>query len=325
MNGNLEHNPNEVEVNMIRYFDHDMTPAEMAEFMEWLNADEAHRQLFKEMRDLHIGLKSTYYNNEQQWKQFSSKVENRRRRHLAMQVLRYAAVVVVAVGATIGVLQMLHRPMAPTTYTCDANGLPTTLTLADGTFVKLGANSSLQFGSNFNDDNREVRLQGEGFFVVAKNEKKPFRVVSGDNEITVTGTKFDINTRNEDVFVATLIEGSVRFFNRQSRKSITLTPGRKLEYDNNRQTLTLSLSHATVDDYLADEHAFYSEPLSSILGRMGNVYGVEFVCESQDALNRRYRSIFNDGESLESFLAVIQSLTGLKHERINKNTIKLYQ
>lgn len=325
MNGNLENNHNEVEVNMIRYFDHDMTPAEMAEFMEWVDADEAHRQLFNEMRDLHIGLKSTYNNNEQQWKQFSSKVENRRRRRLVAQVLRYAAVVVAAVGMTFAVQRLAWHPAPATTYTCDANGLPTTLTLADGTFVKLGANSSLQFGSSFNADNHEVRLQGEAFFVVAKNEEKPFRVVSGDNEITVTGTKFDVNARNESVFVATLIEGSVRFYNRHSHKGMALTPGRKLEYDNVRQTMTLSPSHATVDDYLADEHAFYSEPLSSILGRMGNVYGVEFVCESQEVLNRRYRSIFNDGESLESFLAVVQSLTGLKHERINQNTIKLYQ
>lgn len=324
MNDKQGNNCSDAELNIIRYLDRAMTQEELEQFNEWLLDSEDHLRLFKEVRDLHYGLKSSFTKREQQWQWFNSVLKRHVRCHMFFQVLRYAAVVIITIGLTWGFSKLLDCTSVPTYYTCDSNGMPTTMTLADGTFVKLGANSSLRFSSLFNKSQREVSLQGEGFFVVAKGDK-PFKVKSGYNEITVTGTKFDINARDENLFVATLVEGSISFLNRQSNKHMTLTPGRRLEYDNRRQTLAISVSHATIDDYLADEHAFYSEPLSSILDRMGNVYDVEFVCESQKALRCRYRSIFNDGESLESFLTVIQSLTGLKYERINQNTIKLYQ
>jgi transmembrane sensor len=309
---------------IMRYLDKSITDEEMAEFSQWINSDEKNKQHFREIRDLHLGLRSFYREDESNWNTFDHELEKRRFKHVSMQVLKYAAVLIFAVGATIGIMKLLQPETPLKTFVCNSYGLPVTLTLGDGTFVKLGAKSSLSYNSKYNVDNRDIKLQGEAFFVVAKDKEKPFIITSGNNEITVTGTKFEVDSRDENIFTTTLVEGGIRFFNKESGKTMTLTSGRKLEYNNLSSSMSLSISHASVEDFLADEHAFYSEPLSSILERMGNVYGVEFVCKSKALLNKQYRSIFNDGESLESFLEVIQSLTGLKYKVVGSSTIVLY-
>lgn len=310
---------------IIHYLDKNITDEELEKFSEWLNINEENKQTFREIRNLHLGLKSSYQKDEEIWHNFSKKIEKSRVQSFFRQTLKYVAVILLSVGVSFGVFMNFRKHATPKIFACNSYGLPVTMTLSDGTFVKLGSNSSLTYASDFNDDNRNVTLQGEGFFVVAKNKKIPFIVTSGQNEITVTGTKFEINARDQNLFTATLLEGGICFHNKHSNKSMTLTPGRKLEYDDLSKRISLSISHATLDDYMADEHTFYSESLSSILERMGNIYGVEFTCNNPYLLNKRYRSVFNDGETLDSFLEVIKSLTGLNYEKVDQYSIKLYQ
>lgn len=90
--------------------------------------------------------------------------------------------------------------------------------LADGTKVWLNTNSELRYPISFRGDIREVALDGEGYFEVAKQERNHKRVpffVRGDRQtIQVLGTKFnaDFTANNETA----LLEGSVAFSDRGS-------------------------------------------------------------------------------------------------------------
>ena len=57
------------------------------------------------------------------------------------------------------------------------NGGQYQLTLPDGTKVWLNSSSSLHFPTDFNTGERIVKLSGEAYFEVAKNEKMPFKVM----------------------------------------------------------------------------------------------------------------------------------------------------
>ena len=89
------------------------------------------------------------------------------------------------------------------------------LQLADGTTVFLNAQSSLRFPVAFDGKERRVILEGEGYFEVAKDADRPFRVeLKGGREITVLGTRFDVRDYPDDLGAsATLLEGSVRVAN----------------------------------------------------------------------------------------------------------------
>ena len=81
--------------------------------------------------------------------------------------------------------------------------------LIDGSTVRLNRNSELVVAKNFMESEfREVTLQGEAFFDVAKNKNKPFIVHSGGFQTKVLGTKFNVRESRERTEVA-LIEGSV--------------------------------------------------------------------------------------------------------------------
>ncbi len=310
---------------IVKYLDGDITDAEMDEFNAWVNENEAHREEFREVRDMHLLLKDAFCEDDGTWKNFSSKLRKKHRNHEVKMIARYVAAVVVGIGLTFSLLALCRQEPAERNFTVTTQGLPTTVTLGDGTFVKLGAHSSLTYTSAFNSSNRDVTLRGEGFFAVAKNEEMPFIVNARKNVITVTGTKFNVNARNENQLNATLLEGGISFLNTNTGAEAILTPGRTLNYNEANAQIKLAVSHATVDDFMSDNHEFYSETLVAILDRMSNVYGVKFICNDEENLKREYRTIFNNGEDLQSFLEVINSLTDLKAQRKDKYTVVLYR
>ena len=72
-------------------------------------------------------------------------------------------------------------------------GMMTSLTLPDGTLVFLNSESTLSYPSRFDSDTRNVTLQGEAYFEVAKNPEKKFIVsTSHQSQIEVLGTHFNV-------------------------------------------------------------------------------------------------------------------------------------
>lgn len=82
--------------------------------------------------------------------------------------------------------------------------------LTDGTHVWLNAESKLEFPAQFSGKQRMVSLTGEGYFEVAANKERPFKVRSGKQAVEVLGTHFNINAyEDEDAIKTTLLEGAV--------------------------------------------------------------------------------------------------------------------
>lgn len=71
------------------------------------------------------------------------------------------------------------------------------IVLPDGSIVWLNASSRLSFPERFGST-REVLLEGEAFFKVKENKKKPFIIRTGNFFTTVLGTSFNIKAYRED-------------------------------------------------------------------------------------------------------------------------------
>jgi len=98
------------------------------------------------------------------------------------------------------------------------------LILPDGSKVWLNAASSLRYPTVFTGNTREVELNGEGYFEVAKNAAKPFHVKTGVQDIEVLGTHFNVNAySDEERIKTTLLEGKVKVVN--DGKTAILKPG----------------------------------------------------------------------------------------------------
>ena len=119
------------------------------------------------------------------------------------------------------------------------------LFLADGTRVYLNSMSSLKFPVRFSGKTREVKLTGEAYFEVAKNELLPFTVRTGDLDVVALGTKFNVKAyREEGIIETTLVEGKISIYNnrhsdKHRKNNVFLEPHQKAVYVKDQQELRI--------------------------------------------------------------------------------------
>ena len=98
--------------------------------------------------------------------------------------------------------------------------------LPDGTKVWLNADSKISFAQQFTKKTREVFLEGEAYFEVAKDKRHPFIVSSKGQQIEVLGTHFNVNSyKDEPVTATTLLEGSVKI--KAGKEQRVIRPGQQ--------------------------------------------------------------------------------------------------
>ena len=85
------------------------------------------------------------------------------------------------------------------------------VSLPDGTKVQMGPGSRLTYPASFSGKTREIRLDGQAFFDVAKNREKPFIVHTEDMSVEALGTAFELFSYNmENKMEAILLNGKIK-------------------------------------------------------------------------------------------------------------------
>lgn len=153
------------------------------------------------------------------------------------------------------------------------------VTLSDGSVVTLNSGSRLSFPTGFRGAERNVALEGEAFFEVAKNAKMPFIVTIEGNAIRVLGTKFNVSSYQEDNGItATLIEGSILFSDKNNQQ-IKLKPNQQV----NSHAGRLTVKDVDAADYMAwtkGEFLFNDVPIATVMQKLGRWYNVEVDVQS---------------------------------------------
>jgi len=108
------------------------------------------------------------------------------------------------------------------------NGGQYEVILPDGSKVWINSSSSLKYPTQFTGKERDVELNGEGYFEVAKNKLMPFKVSSHGQTVEVLGTHFNINAYTDEPGIkTTLLEGSVKVTVIGTEKPQLLIPGQQ--------------------------------------------------------------------------------------------------
>jgi len=101
-----------------------------------------------------------------------------------------------------------------------SNGETYQVRLPDGSLVWLNSASSLSYSTALvRSGKRSVNLIGEAYFEIAKDKKHPFIVKTGNQEVEVLGTHFNVNAYDNEA-KTTLLEGSVKIKNKVNQKII---------------------------------------------------------------------------------------------------------
>ena len=106
--------------------------------------------------------------------------------------------------------------------------------LSDGTIVTMNAGSRLKYDNLFGINERIVQLEGEGYFKVAKDAKRPFTVKTSYLNVVALGTEFNVKAYVADKTIeTTLVTGSIKIepvTDKSKGEIMVLKPNQKLTF-----------------------------------------------------------------------------------------------
>lgn len=203
---------------------------------------------------------------------------------------------------------LLNQPAAENRYfTVNVDkGEKASIMLPDNSSVELNAATKLKYDMN-DTKSRRVFLQGEAFFKVEKDVKRPFIVEMGDLQIEVLGTSFNVHTYEEDDYIqASLVEGSVKLSGKYLSKDYMLKPMEQVIYSKKSAALRIiPFDKDSELGWMDDRLVFHSETLANVIHRIERWYGVTIDLQCPEIKNDLMSGTFYN-EDLKHVLDAIK-------------------
>lgn len=173
--------------------------------------------------------------------------------------------------------------------------------LCDGTAVWLNAETKLRFPFSFPGKTRDVYIDGEAYFEVAKNTPQPFVVHTHQTAIRVHGTRFNVNTYDEDRIKTALVEGAVT--TTANHKEINLKPGFQAVYDRQHPGFkVMSIDQAEVLSWMKGIYYFHNTPLIDLSKLLSRWYDVTIQFDNPSLQHKTFSGELVKSQSIHVFL-----------------------
>lgn len=300
---------------IIDYLSGDLSEKQLLELNDWLAADDSHKKHLHQMTE--IWLSSTINdakegNKEFAYQHFRQRIANKKPLRSSMKWTQIAAVLIIALlltgtGIYIGksflgnsdkyILQTMETPL----------GSRSRLVLHDGTIVWLNAGSKLTYPTLF-AEKRELYLEGEAYFEVSPDKKKPFTVHTSEIDVEVLGTKFSVRDfADDDDIEVILAEGSVNFVNRHDTgSSFVMTPSQQVIYNKTNREVNIHKVPVIQANVWTTGAQFFNEltfhQVSKILEKS---FDVMFIFRDEKKRDIIFYADFKSDDTLEYILETL--------------------
>ena len=203
-------------------------------------------------------------------------------------------------------------------------GKKRTITLPDGSTVKLNSGSEIQFPKVFNDSIRQITLSGEAFFDVKKDSLHPFIVKTPLITTRVLGTTFNIKAYDdEDDIAITLATGKISV-GIKGENEIVLTPSYQVSYNKSNQSIVKQ--KIDIDQFLCWRDGilrFDNEKLATAIPKLEKWFDVEIDLQDKTNADCSFTGVFKNA-SLEHILQNITFIkTNLSYQFISAHKVEI--
>lgn len=303
-----------------RYLEGNTTAEEREEVLLWIEKSDENRKEYMRLRRLYdLALISD-----------KKPLDSKRRRYSYSQGFRWG----VSVAATLVLAfciwsihrYSIHRSLqaeAPKMQLVEVGvGQQVKLTLPDSTVVILNSNSKFSYPTTFGKDSRVVTLDGEGYFDVQHDEKYPFIVKTGQFDVKVLGTVFNVMAYSgSNTIETTLLEGAVQMSSMDNEYSVRLRPLQKATYVD-QEGLTISAVDTTdVVSWKDGIITFNDESLPEVFRCLEQYYRVKFVFDPQRVTDQYCTGKFPITSDIDHIVRVLAKSNSFSYEMNEDNTL----
>lgn len=316
---------------MIRYLLKQADKAEREELFNWIAEDQENEKQFARLKKVFAltgGMDETGV--EKAWIKVQKHAFRRKRvKKLSITLLKYAAIFILSF-IIYKQFDLSTRDKEITYHYVAAEGNQINfITLSDGSKIWLNPGSVLKIPSNFSEENRQVNLEGQGYFEIIHNELNPFIVQIHDEQVKVLGTKFNINAYHAEYLELTLVDGKIELYSKRQQVS-ELMPGEKLLFRYTDESIEREWLDNTefYSSWKSGNLRFDNIRLTSILELLETWYSVDFNLDNPETGEIPFTGTLLKEEGLDQALNLIRSSSSLKYRKSkqeNKHVIEFYQ
>jgi transmembrane sensor len=300
---------------LLKYLLGELEETEQKNLLRQIADNEELREAYIRMQNMYaLSFLTTDFSQEMEGKKgyhdFTQRLHTKKQKKLICSIIQYAAIFLLITTSTFFVTRALFTQANDeqelnTLYV--PAGQRAQLTLHDGTQVWLNSQSTLIYPSKFSKNKREVSLEGEAYFNVAEDRKKPFVVSTQQLTMEVLGTEFNVDSYKKNGYTRiALVNGSIKVRETSKKgQSILLSPNQQITFSNNlmRHEKLSDPEHLLWRDGI---YAFNNARLIQIIEKLELYYDTQIEIEDPEIFNTRYTGKFRQRDGIDEILHILQ-------------------
>ena len=329
----MNHKENNIDALIGKYVSGNASPVEINKLEKWMNISSGNRKIVEE--SLKVWENSHDRISEETKEKDKSDVLHETQKQRSIQLIRtrkqlliykIAAIFVIPVtfAITFYFLSQPEEAAKKSQYCIVAapKGHVAKCILPDGSEVWINTGSTITYNTlSFNEDGREVKLDGEAYFEIVKDKEKAFKVSTAIADINVTGTSFNVKAyEGTDVFETVLAKGSIEMqLNNLTHQVVDLLPGEKAEFHLNNNGISIEkVEPEMFSAWRNGEILFKDATLNDLVKELERIYDINFHLKDKKLGEFRFRGMFSYNNKLIDALEKIKRTANIDYYIENK-------
>lgn len=312
---------------LAKYLNHEITEDEKTELFAWVERSATNKDLF--YRSTHLwhltgSVKTDFQPDvDGAWQKFRGKAQMTPQpqraiaepatgaatgRVVPLYLWRVAAAVLVLVGAAWLATTLLDRDRDVAPVVLTAGNAKKVFLLPDSSRVTLNQFSSLAYAPDLQGEERTVTLQGEGFFEVKRNPRKPFVVLTANARTQVLGTSFTVREdKRSGTTEVQVVTGKVAFTalgGGRTGKRVVLTPGFRAVAGKPDSLVKSKIEDPNFRAWQTGRLQFDNTRLEQVVASLEDYFGIHIKVQNRKLLDCRFTGSFEQPQ-LKDVLEVL--------------------
>lgn len=282
----------------------------------WRNEDPKNEKYLIELKTYWDAKESTStqinFDAEKGYKELLDKKRNRKQ-HSFKKILRYVAMIAVII--TSGLLSYtLFLTDQSIKIVVNIEETEKKIELPDGTTVFLASKSSIEYAKVFSEHERLVHLKGEAFFNVARNEEKPFVILTAETKTRVLGTSFRISEKEKRTNIK-VRTGIVEFMDiNMPENKIRLVKGEMAQFIKKQDVILKGDTEYNNEHFSIEILEYNKVDLGKVCSDLSEIFSTEIKIQTENNSQLAITAIF-ENQDLESIIESICFILDLEFVR----------